>query len=151
MGYNDVNYDSKGQICRNGFMDVYGKKEGFWSKCSVETFQDGIGQGYLDCLNHCYVSAGAMYIPPENDKQPREDDAFELNIHVFYDNEFRDRFGPDQDKIEAKIKEIMKLVQDIFNHKTLSPKICINVIGITHLDDIFATTFDKSHGHKFIQ
>ena len=84
-------------------------------------------------------------------RQVNENSGFELKKHVFYDKEFRDQFGPDKDDIEVVIMKIIKLLQEFLIHKSLNPKICITVVGITYIDDIFATTYKPSHSHKNLQ
>ena len=69
------------------------------------------------------------------DSMVEDDDAFEMNILIFYDDNFKEKFGPSKDEIMAKIREIMTLVKEFF--MALHPKVCINIVGIIHINGKF--------------
>ena len=75
-----------------------------------------------------------------------DDDAFEMNILIFYDDNFKKKFGPGEDKIMAKIREIMTLVMEFF--MALQPKVCINIVGIIHINGKFYLGYPIPSGYK---
>ena len=63
---------------------------------------------------------------------------------LYYDDDFKRRFGPKEAKIKAKIYRIMKYVKDFFMHKSLTTKLCIIVNGITHLNKSYGPAYYDS-------
>ena len=65
-----------------------------------------------------------------------------MNILILYDDSFKEKYGPSEDEIMAKIREIMALVKEFF--MALHPKVCINIINIIHING----KFHPSSGYK---
>ena len=107
---------------------------------------------FIFCLLFCptFLEASpALYkrdLTDLRDRMVDEDDAFEMNILIFYDDNFKEKFGPGENEIRAKIEEIMILVKNFF--MALHPKVCINIVGIIHINGKFSSVYPHPSGYQ---
>ena len=66
---------------------------------------------------------------------------FRLRVHVYYDNSFRNRFGPNISAIETRIRAVFSFVKNFYSNKpSLTTKIEPLVITTEYKDDTWKAT-----------
>ena len=72
---------------------------------------------------------------------------FDLDVHVFYDREFKVKFAKNgEDGIYDRIYSVFAHVENFFLLKSLGTKIYPNIVGIDFVDDVYDP--DSSTGNK---
>ena len=67
-----------------------------------------------------------------------------LRVHVYYDNAFLERFGPNKSSIETRIRAVFSFVKNFYSNKpSLRTKIEPKIIKTEHKDRTWRAT--ESH------